>query len=143
MKISLYYLSIGITIFANVLYHIFQKNVSSNAHPIVSLIVTYVVSLCLCFALLPFFPVKGGLVKGFQEINWASYALAIALIGLEIGFLLVYRAGWNISIASIYSNVLLALILVPIGYMFYQEGLSSTKLVGIIICIIGIFLISK
>lgn len=143
MKISIYYISIGITILANVLYHIFQKSISTNAHPIISLIVTYVTSLGICLTLLPFFPVKGGIIQAFQEINWASYGLAVALIGLEVGFLLVYRTGWNISIASIYSNVLLALVLIPIGHIFYQETLSMAKLIGIILCTIGIILIGK
>jgi len=38
-------------------------------------------------------------------LNWTSFALAFAIAGVEIGFLLAYRAGWNISLGAIASNV--------------------------------------
>jgi len=36
-----------------------------------------------------------------RQLNWASYLLAFSIVGLEVGFLLVYRSGWNLGIAAV------------------------------------------
>ena len=46
-----------------------------------------------------------GIGGGLKELNWASYALGLVVVLLEVGFLLAYRAGWKISLAAVYSNV--------------------------------------
>jgi multidrug transporter EmrE-like cation transporter len=68
--------------------------------------------------------------------------LGFAVVGLEIGFLLAYRAGWNISLAGLYANVIVALILIPIGIVFFKDQISVTKAVGIVLSIAGIIFIS-
>ena len=53
---SLFHVSIGLTVFANVLYHLFQKEISSGVHLLVSLVATYGVAQAVCMAMLPFYP---------------------------------------------------------------------------------------
>jgi hypothetical protein len=54
--------------------------------------------------LLTFFPLTEPLANGLKQLNWASFALAFALVGLKVSFLLAYRAGWNIGTAAIVVN---------------------------------------
>lgn len=139
---NLYFLAIALTIISNVFYHIFQKSTPTNANPIISLTVTYLVATIFCILMFPFFAHDVNLYDSFKKVAWSSYALGFAVVGLELGFLLAYRAGWNISLAGIVSNVAVGLLLIPIGLLFFSEKLSLINIVGIVLCIGGLMLIN-
>lgn len=42
-------------------------------------------------------------------------------IGIEFGFLLVYRSGWNLGIAAVLTNVVASLILLPVAVLFFKD----------------------
>ena len=138
----LFYFSIGLAITSTLLYHITQKLTPANVNPALALIVTYITALVLCVLLLPFFPLRTGFQAALGQLNWASFALAFAIVGLEVGFLLAYRAGWNISIAAIFVNVAGTLLLVPIGLLFFKEKLSPINMIGILVCILGLVMVN-
>lgn len=75
--------------------------------------------------------------------NWTSIALGLAIVGLETGFLLAYRAGGNISYSGIFSNVAAMLILLPIGLIFFKEVLTIKNVLGIILCLAGLVLLQS
>ncbi len=139
----MYYIPLILTIIANVLYHISQKNTSEKINPLFSLCVTY--GIALIVTLILFFLMKGD--KSFKsnarELNWAIILLGISIVLLELGFLLAYRVGWNIGTASIISTIVVTITLVPIGMLFFKEHISLKNIVGILICIVGIVLINK
>lgn len=139
---NLFLISIIITIIASVFYHICQKEIPSNVNPIISLMVTYIVALFLTIILYLFYPSKQGFWQSLKEVNWASYVLAISVIGLELGFLLAYRAGWKISIVGIVVNVIATLVLVIVGFYYYKESLTVMNSAGIILSLIGLTLLS-
>ncbi len=138
-----YYFGIGLTILSNILYHVFQKSIPGNVNPIGSLIVTYLTATVACIILFPFIPGQTGIMTAFKEINWASIALGFAIIGLEAGFLLAYRAGWQISLAAGISNVIVSAILVVVGLFFYREHLTPQNITGVVFCLIGLLLIQQ
>ena len=139
---ALYYFSISLTILSSTLYHVTQKKIPAGVNPAVSIIVTYIVSLFLSLILLYFLPAQGGFISAFKQLNWASYVLAFSLVGLEVGFLLVYRAGWNIGLTAVLVNVSAGLILVPIAIYLFKEKLSTINLIGILVCLIGIVMLN-
>jgi len=136
-----YYFGIGLTIISNILYHIFQKSIPGSINPIVSLIITYLTAAFACILILPFVPGQTGLQVTLKQINWASIALGFAIIGLEAGFLFAYRAGWQISLAAGISNVIVTVLLVVIGLIFYREQLSPQNIAGVVLCLIGLILV--
>ncbi len=138
----LYYLTIGLAILSSVLYHVFIKLTPGDVHPAVSLIATYGTAAVICLGLLPLFPLKARFGESFKQLNWASYALAAALVGLEMGFLLAYRAGWRISISAIVVNVTVTILLVPIGLLLFEEQLSLLNLAGVLVAIIGLVMMN-
>ena len=138
----MYLFAIILAVLSNVFYHIFQKMTPEDVNPMLSLAVTYGLAMIVCLLLLPLFPLTNNLRDSLRQLNWASFALAFAILGLEMGFLLAYRAGWNISAAPLVSNVTMALILIPIGILFFKEKLSPVNSIGILICIVGLFLIN-
>ena len=139
----LYWFAMVLAVTANVFYHLSQKSIRVEAHPLVSLMVTYLVAFTASALLLPFFPLKNSLLVELKTLNWASYTLGLAILGLEVGFLLAYRAGWNISIAAVYSNVAVAVVLIPLGLFLFAEQLNVYNSAGLILAILSIFLMSK
>jgi len=138
-----YYFGIGLTILSNILYHVFQKSIPGNVNPVGSLIVTYLTATVACIIIFPFIPGQNAVLGAFKEINWASIALGFAIIGLEAGFLLAYRAGWQISLAAGISNVIVSALLVLIGLFFYREHLSPQNITGVVLCLVGLILIQQ
>jgi uncharacterized membrane protein len=140
--VFLFYASIGLTVLSNALYHVFQKLTPGNVHPLVALAATYSTATLLCILSIPFFPLASGWRESIGQLNWASFALAFAIVGLELGFLLAYRAGWNISLGAIVSNVAVTLVLVPLGLLFFKDKLSVVNLAGIVVCVIGLVMVN-
>ena len=138
----LFYFSISLAIASSALYHFTQKQIAPGANPAVSTIVTYAISLALCLGLLIFLPAQNGFVAALKQLNWASYVLAISLVGLEVGFLLVYRAGWNIGIAAVLVNVVASLILVPVAIFVFKDKLSVVNIIGILVCLAGLVMLN-
>lgn len=139
----LYYFAILLVVFSNTFYHICQKSTPSGMHPVLSLMVTYLTAAAFCLLLLPFFPLKDGIASSLKKMNWASIALGVSIVGLEMGFLLAYRSGSNISSTQFVTTILVALFLVPIGVLFYHEKLSLINIAGILMCIGGFLLMNK
>lgn len=138
----LYYLTMALTIVASVFYQLIQKSIPEDTNPFSSLIITYITSIIICIAVVLLYPNGINLLSSLKKVHWTSYALGISIIGLEIGYLLAYRAGWKISFAAIFSNVAVTLLLIPIGLLFFGEKLSATNMVGILFCISGLILLN-
>lgn len=139
----IYYLPIALTIVSNVFYHIFQKYIPDNVNPILSLIITYLTAIVLSLVILLFGFKDSSLLAEIRKVNWASFALGASIIGLELGFLLAYRAGWNISVGALVSTIIVSLLLIPIGIAIFKETLTFQGGIGIILCIIGLVLINS
>ncbi len=139
---AFFYLTIGLTVVATVVYHVAQKSTPIGAHPILALAVTYAVATAICLALLVFVPLRKGVLESLRSLNWASYALAFAVVGIEIGYLLAYRAGWAISLADIASNAAVGLLLLPIGLMLFRERVTPLNLAGVGMCLVGLLLLN-
>ena len=75
-------------------------------------------------------------------LNWAPFVLGVAIVGLEVGFIYAFRAGWQISVAQIVTSAILAVILIFVGYLLYHEAITWNKIVGIVICLAGLILIN-
>ena len=139
---NLYILSMAITIAANIGYHFCQKSIGPQVHPLISLAITYGVALTATLLAIPFAGIPGGAGwTAFSQVNWASYVLGLAAVGLEVGFLLAYRAGWQVSVAALYSNMLVTVLLVPVGVFAFHEGLGLRKVLGFILAIAGLWLL--
>lgn len=138
---NLYYLSVLLVIASNVFYHIFQKSIPEAANPFISLAATYGVALILAIIAFFIYPSDLGFIQSFKKLNWSCYALGAAIVGLELGFLLAYRAGWNISLAALFTNVCLTIILIPIGILLYKEHVSLINVIGVVLSIAGVICI--
>lgn len=140
----LYYLTILLTIFSSILYHIFLKVTPATINPMFSLAITYFTACIVTLIIYPFYPVDKAVsfFHNFKDLNWVSYMLGLAIVGLEVGTLLAYRAGWNISLFNIVASTTVSVLLIPVGILYFRESLSPTTIVGLVFCLIGLFLIN-
>jgi drug/metabolite transporter (DMT)-like permease len=138
----LFYFSITLAIASSALYHFVAKSTPANVNFPVSLLVTYAVAFIVTLVGFFFFPVKNGLAFELKQLNWASFLLAIAIVGIEFGFLLVYRSGWNLGIAAVLVNVVASLILVPVAIVVFRDKLNWINIVGILVCLVGLVMLN-
>jgi len=113
-----------------------------NANPFISLFVTYTVGAILSL-LIYFFGENPAIINDMKKLNWTSILLGLSIIGLEFGYIKVYRAGWNVSTGSLVANIGLAVVLVFVGVLLYKETITLNRLIGIVLCCVGIFFLNK
>ncbi len=137
------YWPLAFTIAGGVLYHFAQKSVPRNANPFAAIIVAYVVGIVACAVALRFTTTPSGEVFNWRSLHWTMALMGLGAALIEIGFLLVYRAGWNLSAVSVITNISVALLLIPLGVFVFRERLSSQQVIGIACCLLGLFLLTR
>ena len=130
----LLWLSIVLVVSMNLIYHLAQKSIPRDVHPLISVCASYAIALLTTLCLFPFFPVRAPLGQAVRQLRWST---------LEVGFLLAYRAGWRISLGSTATAAALAVLLVPTGVLLYGERLTGANVAGIVLCIAGIVLVVR
>ena len=138
-----HYLPIAMIIFGGALYHVAQKSVPRAVNPFAAIIIAYAIGISLGVVGLAFDRGGGSLLDSVKDSNWAVVAIGAGALIIEVGFLLAYRAGWNLSTASVITTVSVAVILIPVGMFVFKEHLSLRSAAGIACCLLGLYLITK
>lgn len=139
---SLYW-PIILAIFADIIYQISAKSTPESLNPFASLTITYLIGAAISFVI--FFITSGGgnFIAELKQINWSAFALGLAIVGLEAGSIYMYKVGWNMNTGYLVKAILLAIALIAVGYILYKEQVTGTKIAGIAVCLVGLFLINK
>ena len=119
-----------------------MKSMPSDVNPFGALMLTYFVAAIISAIIFLFMVGPSNVVLEISKINWTSVILAIAIVGLEVGYVFVYRAGWSVSTASVVANIGLACVLIVVGYFLYRENVSFNQILGIAVCMLGLILIN-
>jgi drug/metabolite transporter (DMT)-like permease len=138
----MYYAAMGILVVSGVLYQLCQKLIPPAANPAASLIVSYLAALALSLGLLAVFPPKGGVSATLGQLNAASLLLAFPIIGIELGYLLLYRNGGRLSYSSAIVSSIVTAILVLVGLGAFKERIDAKKVLGILLCASGVALLN-
>lgn len=138
----LFYFSITLAIASSALYHFVAKSTPADVNFTVSLLVTYAVAFVVTLFTFFFFPAKDGIAAELRQLNWASVGLAVAIVGIEFGFLLTYKAGWNLGIAAVLVNVVASLILLPVAIFLFKDKISWVNITGIFVCFVGLLMLN-
>lgn len=133
---------IALVVFSNVVYQICAKSVPSGMDPLASLTVTYLVGALVSAVLYFILNHDGSLIKEYARINWAPFVFGLVIVGLEVGWIYAYKAGWQVSTGNIIQSCFLAIALIFVGFLLYHETLTWNKLAGIAICLVGIVIIN-
>lgn len=66
-----------------------------------------------------------------------------SIVGIEFGYATAFRSGWQLNTAGAIVNVAAVLIVVPVGYLLFAEGMTWTKALGLLLCCAGLILIAR
>jgi multidrug transporter EmrE-like cation transporter len=134
---------LGIAVAATVAYHVVMKLTPVSANPYLSLAVTYAIVTVAFGVVYAAAPGPASFRSAFGELNWTAAALGIVVVFLDLGFLMLYRGGFDVSLGQIITQSAAALLLVLLGVAFFAEKLSLVNVAGIALCVAGLWLINK
>ncbi|MCI9121669.1 MAG: EamA family transporter [Oscillibacter sp.] len=134
---------IALVVFSNVVYQICAKSVPKHMDVLASMTVTYLVGAVCSAILYGLLNKNGNLIQEYGKLNLAPILLGVSVVGLEVGFIYAYKAGWPVSTASIVQSAFLALALLFVGAPLYQEAVTARKVAGVVICLAGLYFISS
>ena len=133
---------IALVVVSNIVYQICAKSAPDKMNPFASLTVTYLIGAAASAVLFWITNRGGNLFREYGKLNWAPFVLGIVIVGLETGFIYAYKAGWQVSTASIVQSSVLAVALIFVGFLLYREALTWNKLAGVGVCLAGLALIN-
>lgn len=117
---------------SNCFYNICTKTMPEGTNTFGALMVTYLVGAVLSAVLFVVGVKPAEVFNEITKINWTSFVLGLAIVGLEAGYVFMYRAGWKISNGALTANICLAIALLIIGYLLYKESISLKQLVELL-----------
>lgn len=137
------YIPILIVVLSNTIYHICAKSTPEGANTFAGLTVTYLVGAVASYIIYAITAKSGNVIAEYRNLNWTCVVLGLAIIGLEAGNILMYKVGWNVNSGQIVQAAFLSIVLLFVGFLMYKETITGPKILGVLICLIGMYLINK
>jgi drug/metabolite transporter (DMT)-like permease len=134
---------LSLAIAATVAYHLVLKLTPAGANPFLSLLVTYGLVALLFAAGLALGPGPFEWRHELRALNWTALALAASIVALDLGFLFLYRSGYDISLGALVTQSAAAMILLTVGVLVFREKLSLANGFGVALCLAGLWLVNR
>ena len=98
---------IGLIVCCSTAYQVGVKEISSGIHPLAALVLTYLSASFASF-LLYFILAPKGENRRKALFSWNPWALGlgVSIVGIELGVVYMYRAGWTMNNCLIVTNSL-------------------------------------
>ena len=135
--------SIALVVAGNIAYHLGMRGVSRTVHPLVPLVVLFSTAALTALAAWPLVARGTTLAAEVRKLNWTPFVVGVAIVGIELGFLLAYRAGWKISTAPVTANLIVAVTLALIGLLVFHESFTPLRAFGLVLCLAGLWLLNR
>lgn len=123
-----------------VLYHIAAKSIPRELSPALVLIVAYATALVASVGAWAWMPATPGIAMS-RLAHPAVLGLGVGAAMIELGYVLTYRTGWPVSVASVMINGVVAAVLVPVGLLLFSERPSLMRFAGMALCMAGVWLL--
>lgn len=138
----MFFFPIALAVIANVFYHVASKSIPAEQNAFMGLVVNYATAL-IASAILFFITPHEKILVEASKTNWACLLMGLSITGVEVGFIMIYRAGGELSTASLIVNILIAMAMLFVGGIFYREQITLQKIFGVMLCIAGVILLSR
>jgi drug/metabolite transporter (DMT)-like permease len=127
----------------SLMYHVAAKSVPKTLEPFGALVGIYATALIA--SLVAYALARRGAIPEHASSMWHPTVAAVGLGALliELGFLLIYRAAWPVSIASVMLNGIVAILLIPIGAAMFGETVTAVRVAGVLLCLFGLSLLRR
>lgn len=131
-----------LVVLSSVGYQVGLKEVSDIGDPMAALMVTYLAASVVSFVIYFFQSLgKESFLHGILSVSLSAIGLGLAIVGIEVGTLFMYRAGWAVNVAFVVANSLIVAALMLTGFLLYKEKLTLRQLIGVGISLAGILCI--
>ena len=138
-----YYFPPILIVVGMIVYQVSQKSTDQTANPFIVVIMAYLIGILACIGGYFLIPKQdAALMPMMRTVIWSALGIGLGAAAIEIGFMLAYRAEWNLNILPLSVTVCGAVLLILIGMLTFRETLSTEKIIGILLCIGGLVLIT-
>jgi hypothetical protein len=141
----MYYLSMLTAIAGLVTYQLFMRAAPRGVNPWGLMAMVYFIAGTACVvaaAVWRRFVAPAEPLPGLTSVG-AAALIAVSVILIEIGYLLVYRAGWSISIGPGVAQAVTLSLLFLVGVTAFGERFTIGKLSGVLLCLGGLWLLVR
>ncbi len=126
----------------SLLYHVAAKSVPKTVAPLAALIGVYFTALVA--SIVAYAVANRTSLSPISAIGHPTIAaVGLGVLMIELGFLLTYRAAWPVSMASVMMNGIVAVLLLPVGAALFGETITFVRLMGVVLCLLGLTLLQK
>lgn len=122
-------------------YQLSIKSVPHDLHPIGALATFYLTALICTLVAAKFVPISSPDLS-INYFSWAAVMVGVAIVGIELGFLLMYRSGWNLAIAPLMTMGAATVLLAPIAIFAFRQPFSLRYFFGLTLCCYGLYLLA-
>lgn len=136
-----FFLPILIIVASNVIYDVSAKSIREDLNAYAGTTIIYSILAIFYFLVFEILNPAGSISVEWSQANWAVVTLALGSIGLESGYIFLYRAGWKISLGGMVCNILLAISMLVVGQFLFNETVSLSQYLGVLLCIVGLIII--
>jgi multidrug transporter EmrE-like cation transporter len=70
-------------------------------------------------------------------LSWPTCLLALAVVGIEMGYLLAYRSGWKLGTTFAVASVATASMLALLGAAWFGDLLDGRRALGLALALAG------
>lgn len=117
-----------------------MKLVPPHVNPFLPLAAAYLLAFAFCVAGLFLWPTG---TRSLSALGPSAAVLGLSVLGIEVGFLLAYRAGVSAGFGALLVNVCATLVLVPIALIYFKDQLTPSKIAGVALSLAGLALLLR
>jgi drug/metabolite transporter (DMT)-like permease len=134
---------LSLAVAATVAYHLVLKLTPAGVNPLLSLLVTYGIVALVFAGVLAIGPGNFDWRQELRLLNWTALGLAVTIIALDLGFILLYRSGYEVSLGALVTQSAAAMLLLATGVLVFREKLSLANGLGVLFCLAGLWLVNR
>ena len=134
---------LSVAILCTVGYHLVLKVTPAGVNPLLSLMLTYALVTLVLGVILLLAPGAFDWRQELRQLNWTALALAVVIVGLDLGFLYLYRGGFEVSLGALVTQSAAAMLLLIVGVAVFREKLSAANVAGLVLCLVGLWLVNR
>jgi multidrug transporter EmrE-like cation transporter len=134
---------LSVAILCTVGYHLVLKVTPPGVNPLLSLMLTYALVTVVFGVILLVAPGGFDWRQELRHLNWTALALAVVIVGLDLGFLYLYRGGFEVSLGALVTQSAAAMLLLVVGVAVFREKLSAANVAGLVLCLAGLWLVNR
>ncbi len=114
-----------LTVLSSTTYHFMLKYMSAKASPLLILFWSYLLAATVCLVVLLTQSQNVKMLSVFKDKGWMPILLALALLGIEVGYIWSYKNGGKVGQVSMVSQMVSTIVLLGIGFIMEKMGMQK------------------